>query len=651
MAVEYAYRHLGDVGVAWQFAAEDATVLAPGFGRLAAQLGAQGLGDTRDPVASVHAVLAKFPAPWLLIFDNAIEIASLAAFLPPAGPGRVLITSQNQNWPHGQALQVPLLDTKVAADFLVSRTGDPDPQMALNLAGELDGLPLALEQAAAYTLATGGTLAGYLSLFQQRRADILARGEPTGYRGTVATTWLLAFDQIEQSSPAAVGLLRLLACCAPQAVPLRLLLHPRSWPPGKFGPDVAPALRPLLEDPLAAPDAVAALRRYSLISSAADGSVSVHRLVQAVTLDQISAELAVEYQQAAAAVIEAAIPHDPRLPQSWPLFESLLPHAEAALAADSNGMVRIASYLAESGNCTAARDLQQRVVSARERVLGPNHRSTLGARAYLAHFTGKAGDAATARDQHAALLPATERLFGPEHPTTLITRGNLARWVGDTEDAAAARDQYAALLPATERVFGPEHPNTLNTRSNLAGFTGEAGDAAGARDQYAALLPVRKRVLGPEHPDVLATRDNLAAWTGRAGDAATARDQYAALLPAAERMLGPEHPDTLGIRASLARWTWETGDAAGARDLDAALLPAAERVLGPEHPDVLATRSRLAGFTGEAGDAAGARDQFAELLPLAERVLGPEHPEVLHTRANLARWTEKARAVDHPYPD
>src|SRR5579872_7559482 len=41
-AVEYAYRHLAEVVVAWQLAAEDATVLAAGFSELAAQLGARG---------------------------------------------------------------------------------------------------------------------------------------------------------------------------------------------------------------------------------------------------------------------------------------------------------------------------------------------------------------------------------------------------------------------------------------------------------------------------------------------------------------------------------------------------------------------------------------------------------------------------------
>ena len=170
VAVEYAHRHLAEVGVAWQFAAEDPAVLAAGFGELAAQLGARELLDARDPVASVHGVLAGYPAEWLLVFDNAPDRASVAAFVPPAGRGRVLITSQNPNWPPGQALDVPVLDPEVAAEFLVNRTGDPDRQAALELAGELGGLPLALEQAAAYIQATGDSLAGYLASFRQRRA-------------------------------------------------------------------------------------------------------------------------------------------------------------------------------------------------------------------------------------------------------------------------------------------------------------------------------------------------------------------------------------------------------------------------------------------------------------------------------------------------
>lgn len=48
---------------------------------------------------------------------------------------------------------MPVLETEVAADFLVARTSDPDRLAAWELASELDGLPLALAQAAAYILA------------------------------------------------------------------------------------------------------------------------------------------------------------------------------------------------------------------------------------------------------------------------------------------------------------------------------------------------------------------------------------------------------------------------------------------------------------------------------------------------------------------
>jgi hypothetical protein len=54
---------------------------------LSAQLGARNVSDTRDPVASVHAVLAAFPGEWLLVFDNAPDRASVEGFLPPGGAG------------------------------------------------------------------------------------------------------------------------------------------------------------------------------------------------------------------------------------------------------------------------------------------------------------------------------------------------------------------------------------------------------------------------------------------------------------------------------------------------------------------------------------------------------------------------------------
>jgi len=438
VAVEYAHRHLAEVGLAWQFPAEDPTLLLAEFGRLAAQLGAREMVDARDPVASVHAVLAAFPAGWLLVFDNAPGQDAVRQFLPPAGKGRVLITSQSAVWLRGQAVEVPVLDTGIAAAFLVNRTGDPDERAAEELAGELGGLPLALEQAAAYIQATGSTLAGYLSLFRDRRADLLARGQAAGHPADVAATLGLAVSRLGDEAPAA-RLLRLLAFLAPEPVPLALLLADARVA-DELAPQVAAAVGPLLGDPVAAGDAVAALRRYTLVTPAGDGLVLVHRLVQAITRAQLSADVAGKWEQAAAALVQAAVPADTIVPAAWPVCAMLLPHARAVLDLTSGGMREIAQYLGESGSYPAARDLSQLIADAHsEDDAYGAEQDTLVARGNLAHWTGQAGDAAGARDQYAALLPIQERALGPEHPDTLTARWLEADHEADRPDSGILR--------------------------------------------------------------------------------------------------------------------------------------------------------------------------------------------------------------------
>jgi len=640
VAVEYAHRQAGGLGVVWQLPAEDRAALAAGFADLAAHLGA---GEGGDVVGRVHAVLARRD-DWLMVFDNAPDPGAVRGMVPPAGRGRVVITSQFGSWPGRQVVEVPVLDRDVAARFVLDRTGTTDPAeqaAAAELAAVLGGLPLALEQAGAYMQASGRGIAEYLGLFRARRAELLGRGDPAGYDKRVTTTWALAFNELGQDGPAA-GLLRLAACCAAEDIPLPLLLRP-GLPAGDFDAEVGPVLAPLLADELARDEAVAGLRRFSLISAPRGGLISVHRLVQAITLAQLPQGEADAWRRAAAAVIDAALPGDPEDPGCWPVFAALLPHAQATLDPASDGMDQVARYLGASGSYAAALAVQRQVLRAREETRGAEHPNTLTARADLAHWTGLAGDAAGARDQYAALVPVRERVSGAEHPHTLTARANLAYYTGAAGDPAGARDQYAALLPVRERVSGAEHPHTLTARANLARWAGEAGDAAGARDQFAALLPVIERVLGAGHPDTLTARANLAYYTGAAGDPAGARDQYAALVPVRERVSGAGHPDTLTGRHNLARWTGEAGDPAGARDQYAALVPVRERVSGAEHPDTLTARANLAYYTGAAGDPAGARDQYAALLPVRERVSGAGHPDTLTARANLAHWTKLAQ--------
>ena len=219
VAVEYAHRNLARSAVVWQFAAEEPAALAAGFSELATQLSVRDAPAIGEPVARVHAALAR-RADWLLVFDNVSGPSVLRGLLPPAGGGQVVITSQYPHWPGGRASEVPVLDRTTAAEFLIARTGAASTEEAVaagELADELGGLPLALEQAAAYMQAVGRSIPEYLRLFRQRRAELLGRGEPAGYDKRVTTTWALAFAELEQADPP--------ACCVWQhAVPLRISL-------------------------------------------------------------------------------------------------------------------------------------------------------------------------------------------------------------------------------------------------------------------------------------------------------------------------------------------------------------------------------------------------------------------------------------------
>ncbi|MFD0480864.1 tetratricopeptide repeat protein [Nonomuraea thailandensis] len=396
------------------------------------------------------------------------------------------------------------------------------------------------------------TLTRYLDLLKNIPARMYATTTPAGgdTERVVAKVLTLSHTRIQQINPLAIRVLNLLACFAPDNLPCSIL-------------DRLPETHPLQVG-----EALALLASYSLITltpSPADlqpgepeDLVSVHRLIQAVTLHQLTPDQHNHSRQAAADLVLAALPSDPDTIDAWPAYRALLPHARTVLPPGSPGLYLLVDYLDASGDYRNALQLQQDICIHAVAALGAEHPDTLTTRHDLAVLTGRRGRGRRPRPArhpapHRRARPGRRTPPHPDHPA----RNRLLD--GEAGDAAAARDQHAALLPIEERVLGTEHPDTLNTRHDLASWTGEAGDAAAARDQYAALLPIEERVLGAEHPDTLTTRANLARWTGAAGDAAAARDQYAILLPIEERVLGTEHPHTLNTRHDLASWTGRRG--------------------------------------------------------------------------------------------
>ena len=638
LALQYALRCSDRYHLVWWIDADSPAQIQDGLASLARAIIAGKSSVAADQATAQEAVdwgvawLAAHPG-WLLIFDNVEEVGDIEPVLGRLTGGHVLITTRRATGWDGlcKSINLEVLDADAAVRLLAELIGDVRPASSGELAAlaeELGWLPLALTQAGAYIAHTARmTVDRYRRLLREAPGRLYAAAIGYDPDRVVARVWDVTIDRIAQINPLAPRLMKLLACYAPDFLPIDVL----------YGlPDASE---------LDIDEALGLLASYSMISLGQD-TVSVHRLVQSVTLARLTADQQDELRRLAADLLASALPEDPDRFENWPAYARLAPHARVALSPGSPAMARVIDYLGASGDYASAKELQHQRYLALSSALGLEHPDTLTARHSLARWMGAAGDVAGARDLFAEVLAVRERVLGLEHPDTLATRHELAYWMGAAGDVAGARDLFAEVLAVRERVLGLEHPDTLTTRHNLASWMGEAGDVAGARDLFAEVLAVRERVLGPEHPSTLATRHNLARWMGEAGDVDGARDLLAQVLAIEERVLGPEHPDTLTTRHNLASWMGEAGDVAGARDLFAEVLAVRERVLGPEHPSTLATRHNLARWLGEAGDVDGARDLFAEVLAIEERVLGPEHPDTLTTRNNLAYWMGEAGDVD-----
>ena len=129
-----------------------------------------------------------------------------------------------------------------AQDAPLDNVSEADQATAPAIVQAMDGIPLALDQAGAYIEETECGLSNYLRLYRKQRAKLLKLrgGFVSGHPEAVATTWSLAFANVERVNPAAVELLRLCAFLAPDAIPEEILTEGI--------PDLGPVLQPVAAD-------------------------------------------------------------------------------------------------------------------------------------------------------------------------------------------------------------------------------------------------------------------------------------------------------------------------------------------------------------------------------------------------------------------
>ncbi|MCL4862237.1 MAG: tetratricopeptide repeat protein [Caldilineaceae bacterium] len=638
LVVEYLHRHSADYEVVWWLRAEGGATLAGDYAALAGPLGLPEAQQPEEPPAidAVRRWLSQ-NGKWLLLFDNAPGPDAVRPYLPH-GPGHVLITARDPNWRADAAVvHLPLWTQEEAAAFLHRRSGHHNDPAAGDLAAALGYLPLALEQAAAYSEQTGLPLAAYLALWRTRRADLWQDEQPPpGYPDTVASTWSLSMEEAERAAPGAGDLLRLCAYLGPDAIPRPLLAAGAAHLP--------PALAAIVADPLALNRAIAALRRYSLLETGGD-ALSVHRLVQLVVRDRIDPADQPLWAAAALRLVNEAFPHESDDVRTWPVCAELLPHAAAAAEhalafpveeeACTRLLNQMGTYAWSRAAYREAKELFERALGIDEAAFGPDHPSVATDVNNLGGVLQALGDLAAARDAYERALRIDEAAFGPDHPTVAIRVNNLGSVLQDLGDLAAARQAFEQALRIGEAAFGPDHPTVAIRVNNLGGVLYALGDPAAARDAFERALRIDEVAFGPDHPTVATDVNNLGMVLKALGDLAAARDAYERALGIDEAAFGPDHPTVATDVNNLGLVLYALGDLAAARQAIERALRIDEAAFGPDHPNVAIRVNNLGLVLYALGNLAGARDAFERALAILRHFLGDEHPNTRTARGNL----------------
>ncbi|MFB7270778.1 tetratricopeptide repeat protein [Streptomyces sp. NPDC056244] len=591
--------------VRWWITADSESAVDAGLAELAQALqpGLSGLPVELQKERAV-AWLASHD-DWLIVLDNVDHPDHIRPLLDRLTGGQVLITTRRAtNWHQiAKTLHLGVLSPEESAELFTEidpREFDGIQEVCI----ELGHLPLAIEQAAAYCHETTTTPLAYLDMLHRSPAETYA-SSPEGFDAerTMERIWRITLDRLADT-PLSGRVLRILAWYAPDHIP-RTLLDGLAPPPTLTA-------------------AVGRLLAYSMLTANPDGTLSVHRLVQALARTPQADDphrQDTDIQQAreqATTFLKNAFPSYVLLPAHWPRCRALLPHVDALIRNTPHEhdtlstaylLDRAAAFRQDQGTAAPALTYLIRALCTTQRILGPGRFETLSARNNLAHTYGVMGDTARTVVLHEENLTAFERVLGPDHPGTLICRNNLAAGylsAGDSVNAIRLSEQN---LIDFERVFGPEHPKTLSCRNILAYAYQSAENFLRAIPLFEKNLEDRIRVVGPNHPDTLVTRNNLAYSYESLRDWARVIPLYEQNLVDGIRVLGPDHSDTPVLLDNLARAYGQAAEQARGIPLYELILAECERWLGEKHRLSAAVRAHLntaranGGSAGQTGHA------------------------------------------------
>jgi tetratricopeptide (TPR) repeat protein/transcriptional regulator with XRE-family HTH domain len=655
-AVEYAYRAREQERyrhILWITAASEEALLTS-FVSLAELLPAFEVTAEKDQRQLVRAVIAwleQCQDPWFLIMDNADDLDLLPPYLPRWGYGSVLLTTRaSAVGAVALPIEVETLSVLEGTQLLLRRAqrlsdaSEEEINEAGNLVIALGQFPLALDQAGAYIEETGCRVQDYLQLYQQRRHALLARrGGHRAYPESVATTWSLSFERVEQTNPAAAELLHLCAYLSPDHIPEELLTTGAPYWPA--------ALQHAVADLFTLNQVVAVLLQFSLVKRLPkDHQLSIHRLVQIVQMESMEPQQQRQWAERVVRAVNTVFPADPKENSAvWSQCQRYLEQAQACTelvhqhhfqfpeAADL--LERIGIYLHERTSYSLAEPLFQEVLHFWEQQEEQDVAHLVSALVNLGALFQAQGRYAEAESLYLQAHAIYEQGGEREDERIALLLQRLASLYLMQGKYREAEPLFLRVWHIWEHLLGPEDASVGYPLNSLAIIYFDQGKYAQAEPLYQRILRIWEQQLGPEHPHVATVLANLAQLYTEQEKYAQAEELHLRAQQIKKLQLGPENPKLIDSLQGLANTYQRQGRYAQAESLFRQALRIGERHLGSEHLELVDPLNGLASLSLQQGQYAQAEAYYLQALQILQRLVGPEqdHPRMASPLYGLAR--------------
>ncbi|KAK4062137.1 uncharacterized protein Triagg1_10012 [Trichoderma aggressivum f. europaeum] len=536
IALDFAYRRCqaSSCSVFWVHADNETTFIQD-FKAIAKKLGLSTSLEGEEFLTTVRDGIESNP-PWVLILDNADNLGlfgvdhsgqdasnrgehalNLEKFIPRGPRGQVLWTSRDERIAGGlvaarRAIEIPKMAPDEAKELFESIRNNQENSDAAKdvdeLLEELEWLPLAISQAAAYMKKTLTSVEKYVERLKDE-------------------TWNISMNYLQAENKMAYQILHIHAFLDNQNIPTELIKQAALYSDGTNDTELSQEAHS--DDSSSDSDreddeileAVVRLCDFSFLNVQASGdgnrAYEMHKLVQEAMrygLGRKERKKEEEYFLVAALEITTNLFPGNRLPEEWNECDKYITHAQRACDNNTETMkimatVAITHHLL--GKLEESGEMMEKVARLRQEILGNEHYDTLQSKRILAtiysdtvsNFSHRAGKYKEAEESMTKALILLREVFGHKDPNTLWSMGKLAmiyQRLGRDEEAEGLAVETLALM---REVFGDMHPYMVDTTWVLAIRYHTVGRQEEAEEMRAKTLELQRRITGDDSPPVV----------------------------------------------------------------------------------------------------------------------------------------------------